>query len=174
MNTNTKKTMLLALAMLIFALTAYAESRKQLNTTTVTNLDLQKFMGRWYEIARLDNRFERGMTDVVAEYTLLNDGTIRIVNSGMRDGKYHQTVGRGKVSSEVGRLRVSFFMFFYSDYNILEMAQDGQWVLVGGNSPKYLWILSREKQLPADVINHIIGLARGRGYDTNALIFSAE
>lgn len=174
MNTNTKKTMLLALAMLIFALTAYAESRKQLNTTTVTNLDLQKFMGRWYEIARLDNRFERGMTDVVAEYTLLDDGTIRIVNSGMRDGKYHQTVGRGKVSSEVGRLRVSFFMFFYSDYNILEMAQDGQWVLVGGNSPKYLWILSREKQLPADVINHIIGLARERGYDTNALIFSAE
>ena len=174
MNKNTKKTMLLALAMLIFALTAYAESRKQLNTTTVTNLDLQKFMGRWYEIARLDNRFERGMTDVVAEYTLLNDGTIRIVNSGMRDGKYHQTVGRGKVSSEVGRLRVSFFMFFYSDYNILEMAQDGQWVLVGGNSPKYLWILSREKQLPAEVINHIIGLARGRGYDTNALIFSAE
>ena len=174
MNTNTKKTMLLALAMLIFALTAYAESRKQLNTTTVTNLDLQKFMGRWYEIARLDNRFERGMTDVVAEYTLLDDGTIRIVNSGMRDGKYHQTVGRGKVSSEVGRLRVSFFMFFFSDYNILEMAQDGQWVLVGGNSPKYLWILSREKQLPADVINHIIGLARGRGYDTNALIFSAE
>ena len=163
MNTNTKKTMLLALAMLIFALTAYAESRKQLNTTTVTNLDLQKFMGRWYEIARLDNRFERGMTDVVAEYTLLDDGTIRIVNSGMRDGKYHQTVGRGKVSSEVGRLRVSFFMFFYSDYNILEMAQDGQWVLVGGNSPKYLWILSREKQLPADVINHIIGLARERG-----------
>ena len=174
MNTNTKKTMLLALAMLIFALTAYAESRKQLNTTTVTNLDLQKFMGRWYEIARLDNRFERGMTDVVAEYTLLDDGTIRIVNSGMRDGKYHQTVGRGKVSSEVGRLRVSFFMFFYSDYNILEMAQDGQWVLVGGNSPKYLWILSREKQLPADVINHIIGVARERGYDTNALIFSAE
>lgn len=174
MNTNTKKTMLLALAMLIFALTAYAESRKQLNTTTVTNLDLQKFMGRWYEIARLDNRFERGMTDVEAEYTLLDDGTIRIVNSGMRDGKYHQTVGRGKLSSEVGRLRVSFFMFFYSDYNILEMAQDGQWVLVGGNSPKYLWILSREKQLPADVINHIIGLARGRGYDTNALIFSAE
>ena len=174
MNTNTKKTMLLALAMLIFALTAYAESRKQLNTTTVTNLDLQKFMGRWYEIARLDNRFERGMTDVVAEYTLLDDGTIRIVNSGMRDGKYHQTVGRGKLSSVVGRLRVSFFMFFYSDYNILEIAQDGQWVLVGGNSPKYLWILSREKQLPADVINHIIGLARGRGYDTNALIFSAE
>ena len=174
MNTNTKKTMLLALAMLIFALTAYAESRKQLNTTTVTNLDLQKFMGRWYEIARLDNRFERGMTDVVAEYTLLDDGTIRIVNSGMRDGKYHLTVGRGKVSSEVGRLRVSFFMFFYSDYNILEMAQDGQWVLVGGNSPKYLWILSREKQLPADMINHIVGLARERGYDTNALIFNAE
>ena len=150
--------MLLALAMLIFALTAYAESRKQVNTTTVANLDLQKYMGRWYEIARLDNRFERGMTDVVAEYTLLDDGTIRIVNSGMK----------------TGRLRVSFFMFFYSDYNILAMSPDGQWVLVGGNSPKYLWILSREKQLPADVINHIVGLARGRGYDTNALIFNAE
>ena len=122
--------MLLALAMLIFALTAYAESRKQVNTTTVANLDLQKYMGRWYEIARLDNSFERGMTDVVAEYTLLDDGTIRIVNSGMKDGKYHQSEGRGKVTSQTGRLRVSFFMFFYSDYNILAMSPDGQWVLV--------------------------------------------
>ena len=167
--------MLLALAMLIFALTAYAEGRKQeINTATVPNFDLKAFMGRWYEIARLDNRFERGMTNVIADYTLQPDGKIQIVNSGMRDGKYHETIGRGKVTTQTGQLRVSFFMFFYSDYNILEMAQDGQWVLVGGNSPKYLWILSREKQLPADVINHIIGLARGRGYDTNALIFSAE
>ena len=166
--------MLLALAMLIFALTAYAESRKQVNNTTVTTLDLQKYMGRWYEIARLENSFERGMTDVEAEYSLLPDGKIRIVNSGYRDGKHHEAIGRGKLTSQVGRLRVSFFMFFYSDYNILEMATDGSWVLVGGGSPKYLWILAREKQLPADVINHITRLASERGYNSKALIFNAE
>ena len=166
--------MLLALAMLIFALTAYAESRKQVNTTTITSLDLEKYMGHWYEIARLDNRFERGMTNVEAHYSLLPDGKIHIVNSGYRDGTHHETIGRGKTTSQVGRLRVSFFMFFYSDYNILAMAQDGNWALVGGNSSKYLWILSREKHLPADVINYIVGLARERGYDTSALIFNAE
>lgn len=171
MNKNSQKTMLLALAMLIFALTAYAESRKSVNTATVANLDLQKYMGRWYEIARFDNRFERGMTNVVAEYTLLDDGKIHIVNSGMRDGKLHQSIGRGKTTSQVGRLRVSFFMFFFSDYNIMEMADNGEWALVGGNSPKYLWILSRRKELSEETINHIIGLARDRGYDTNALIF---
>lgn len=174
MNKNSQKTMLLVLAMLIFALTAYAESRRGVNTATVANLDLQKFMGRWYEIARFDNRFERGMVDVVADYTLLDDGKIRIVNSGMRDGKLHQSIGRGKTTSQAGRLRVSFFMFFFSDYNIMEMADNGEWALVGGSSPKYLWILSRKKELSADVINHIIGLARERGYDTNALIFDMD
>lgn len=167
--------MLLALAMLIFALTAYAEGRKQeINTATVPNFDLKAFMGRWYEIARLDNRFERGMTNVIADYTLQPDGKIQIVNSGMRDGKYHETIGRGKVSTQTGRLRVSFFMFFYSDYNVMAMAQNGEWVLVGGNSPKYLWILARKKSLPVETLNHIIGLARDRGYDTDALIFSHE
>ena len=174
MNKHSQRTMLLALAMLIFALTAYAESRKQVNTTTITSLDLEKYMGRWYEIARLDNRFERGLTDVEANYSLMPDGKIHIVNSGYRDGKYHETIGRGKITSQAGRLRVSFFMFFYADYNILAMAEDGKWVLVGSSTPKYLWILSREKQLPADVINHIVELARERGYDTSALIFNAK
>ena len=167
--------MLLALAMLIFALTAYAEGRKQeINTATVPNFDLKAFMGRWYEIARLDNRFERGMTNVIADYTLQPDGKIQIVNSGMRDGKYHETIGRGKVTRQTGRLRVSFFMFFYSDYNVMAMAQNGEWVLVGGNSPKYLWILARKKNLSEETLNHIIGLARDRGYDTDALIFTHE
>lgn len=164
--------MLLALAMLIFALTAYAESRKQVNTTTVTNFDLPKYMGRWYEIARLENGFQRGMTDVIAEYTLLDDGRVRIINSGMRNGERHQSIGKGKTTAQAGRLRVSFFMSFYSDYNIMEMAPDGQWVLVGSSSPKYLWILARSRELPDDVINHIVDLARKRGYNTDALIFN--
>ena len=174
MNKHAARTMLLALAMLIFALTAYAESRKGVNNSTITTLDLEKFMGRWYEIARLENSFERGMTDVVTDYSLQPDGKIRIVNSGYRDGKRHESIGRGKTTSQAGRLRVSFFMFFYADYNILEMAADGSWVLIGGGSPKYLWILAREKQLPTAVIDHIIKLARERGYDTDALIFDAD
>lgn len=171
MNKHSKRTMLLTLAMLVFWLAAYSESRKHINTSTVENFDLKSYMGKWYEIARLDNRFERGMTNVTTEYTLLDDGNVRVVNSGMRDGQMHHITGKAKTTSQSGRLRVSFFMFFFSDYNVLAMGHNGSWALVGSSSPKYLWILAREKSLPADVIDQILEIARSRGYDTNKLIF---
>lgn len=161
----------LLLLILLLSACVYGAGRDSINRSTVKNFDLERFMGRWYEIARFDHSFERGMQGVTANYSLQNDGTVLVVNSGLRGGKPTEAVGRAKTTSQVGRLRVSFFWIFYSDYNILEMDKDGQWVLVGSRSPQYLWILARTPKLSDDVMNQIINLAEQRGYNTDNLIF---
>lgn len=128
-------------------------------------------MGRWYEIARFDHSFERGMEYVTADYTLLDDGTVEVVNSGMRGGEPHTAHGRAKATDTPGRLRVSFFWIFYSDYNVLAMGDNGEWALVGSRSPKYLWILSRTPHLEHGVLDSILAAAEARGYDTSKLIY---
>ena len=143
----------------------------QYDNTPITSFDLSRYLGTGYEIARFDHSFERGMQGVTANYSLQNDGTVLVVNSGLRGGKPTEAVGRAKTTSQVGRLRVSFFWIFYSDYNILEMDKDGQWVLVGSRSPQYLWILARTPKLSDDVMTQIINLAEQRGYNTDNLIF---
>jgi lipocalin len=81
------------------------------------------------------------------------------------------TDGKAKLGKRPGQLRVSFFLFFYSDYNILALGENYDWALVGSKSPKYLWILSRTPRLPAPTIEHILSIARARGYDTSKLIW---
>ncbi|MBP3289614.1 MAG: lipocalin family protein [Alistipes sp.] len=166
--------MLLLSLILLCAAYAYSSNNKDIDRTTVADIDLKDFMGKWYEIARFDHRFERGMTDITATYTLLDNGKIEVVNRGMRDGKPTEAIGKAKTTDVAGRLRVSFFWVFYSDYNILAMADNGAWALVGSRSPKYLWILSRTPQLDEATLNHIIKLAQARGYDTDGLIIDND
>lgn len=170
MKTYSKIRMLILSLLLLFAACAYSNSRKEIDRTTVSNVSLKDFMGRWYEIARFDHSFERGMTDVTATYKLRPDGTIEVINRGIKDGKEKEAVGKAKTTDIPGRLRVSFFWIFYSDYNILAMGENNEWVLIGSGSPKYLWILSRTPQLPSATLNHIMALARQKGYDTDKLI----
>ncbi len=134
-------------------------------------IDLNKYLGKWYEIARFDHSFERDMQRVSAEYILMPDGKIKVINTGYRDGKYKETIGKAKTTDTSGLLRVSFFLNFYSDYRILMIDKDYQYVLIGGNSPKYLWIMSRTPQLSDDVLQKLINAAKERGYDTEKLIF---
>lgn len=162
----------LLLTMLFITLCVYGAGRNRIDRSTVKQLDLKSFMGRWYELARFDHRFERDMTNVMTEYRLLDDGTVEVINIGIRDGKEHRAKGHAKTTTETGRLRVSFFWKFYSDYNIMEMAEDGSWVLVGSRSPEYLWILSRQPSLPDSTMQHIIELARKRGYAVENLILA--
>ena len=165
----------LLLTMLFISALVYGASRNRgIDRSTIKSLNLKSYMGRWYEIARFDHSFERGMTNVMTEYQLLDDGTVEVINIGTRDGKEHRTKGHAKTTNEAGRLRVSFFWKFYSDYNIMEMAEDGSWVLIGSRSPEYLWILSRTPTLPDSVIRHIVDLARKRGYKVENLIFANE
>lgn len=147
------------------------EIQEKLNLEPVRDLDLKRYLGLWHEIARMDHRFERGLTDVTAEYTLKEDGTIRVENSGwnIRKGKRSKIIGRAKTTSVPGLLRVSFFWKFYSDYRVLMLDPDYQWVLVGAGNFKYLWILSREKNLSKEIYDKILIEARRRGYDTNKL-----
>ncbi len=143
---------------------------------TVAQLDVNEILGSWYELARYDHPFERGLSEVETRYTLDNEGLIRVENSGYEasSGVRRVAVGRAKTTDDPGRLRVSFFWKFYSDYNILERDLRGRWMLVGSHSPRYLWILSRTPSLPPAEMEQILLLARQRGYDTDKLILSNE
>lgn len=134
-------------------------------------IELSKYLGTWYEIARFDHSFERDMHFVSTNYKLLPDGNIQVINSGYRNGKFKETIGKAKVTDVPGLLLVSFFLNFYSDYRVLMIDKDYQYVLVGGNSSKYLWILSRTPQISNDVLQKLINAAKERGYDTEKLIF---
>ena len=166
------KCSIVLIATLLACIGCGAQSRS-INRTTVSNLDVERYMGRWYEIARYDHRFERHLERCEAYYTLLPDGKISVVNTGIdsRTGLPKTAYGKGRTTKTPGRLRVSFFLFFYSDYNILALDKDYRWVLVGSRSPKYLWILSRTPTLEREQLDEILNIARSRGYDTSKLLY---
>lgn len=150
------------------------KNNKTMNTTTVSNLDVNRFMGSWYEIARYEHSFEKGMTHVKANYSLLPDGTIRVLNSGMKNGKKKEIEGKArkkKDSNSNSKLEVSFFLWFYSDYFVFELDDNYQYAVIGSSSDKYLWILSRTPQLPQSTINDLLIKIKKRGYDTSKLYF---
>ena len=145
-----------------------------LNTTTVTALDATRYMGKWYEIARFDHRFERGMDNVITNYTPRTDGKFEVTNEGYKNGKH--SVARGKAfipnaKNHPGQLRVSFFLWFYSDYYILELDKANYtYAVVGSSSPDYLWILYRHPEMPKELLNDLLRRIEKRGYDTSQLI----
>lgn len=141
------------------------------DNSPVTKVDMNKFLGRWYELARFDHRFERNMDNCTATYTQEHDGSIKITNRGKKDGKWNISVGKAKHTDAPGILRVSFFRPFYSDYRILMLATDYSYALIGGSDEDYLWILSRTPQLEYHKLCKIISEAQRRGYDTENLIW---
>lgn len=161
-----------AAAVLLSAVSCTAESGH--DSTPVSRLDLQRYLGTWYEIARFDHKFERGLTDATAEYSIREDGMIRVVNSGWKDGEKKVAEGKAKCPDPVGNpahLRVSFFLFFYGDYNVMYIDPDYTHVLIGSKSDKYLWILSRTPQIDESVRTALLDEATRRGYDTSKLIW---
>jgi len=144
---------------------------------TVAAFDLQRYMGQWYEIARYDVRFEKGMDRVMTHYTLLPDGKVRVENSGWRAGRQKRIVGRGKLPDPKypGALKVAFFLWFYADYYVLELDRENyQYAVVGSSTDRYLWILSREKRLSKEVLDFLLDRIRTRGYDVDKLIFTSQ
>ncbi len=147
-----------------------------LDTATVNELDINRYMGMWYEIARFDHCFERNLTGCTAYYELQDDGTVKVTNSGFKgqlDGKFKQSEGKVRRldDSKPGQLEVSFFWMFYTQYNVLELAPDYRYALVGGKNGKYLWILSRTSTMDKNDIDHLLKQAENRGYDTSKLIW---
>lgn len=145
-------------------------------TTTVKELDIERYMGPWYEIARFDHSFERGLVGCMANYELQSDGKVKVTNTGYRkslDGKFKESVGKAYRPDDnvPGKLKVSFFLNFYSEYNVLELAPDYRYALIGSKSDSYLWILSRTPELSQDDLDFLLGSAKARGYDTSKLIW---
>ncbi len=146
----------------------------KMNTETVKEVDLQRYLGKWYEIARFDHSFERGLVGATATYSMRDDGKIKVLNQGFKntlDGELSKAEGKAKLTDEPGKLKVSFFWIFYADYYILELDANYQWALIGSKSDKYLWILSRTPKLEENVKNLILHHAAKRGYDTSKLIW---
>jgi len=141
----------------------------------VRDFDLSRYLGTWYEVARLDHSFERGLSRVTAEYSLREDGGVRVVNRGFKaaGGTWKEAVGRAYFVGDqtVGRLRVSFFGPFFGGYNIIALDRDGyQWAMVCGPSRDYLWILARQPQMDAEVLEKLTTQADSFGFATDELI----
>lgn len=156
---------------IMFSCAACAQVRK-VNDTPVKTLDFNRYLGTWYEIARFDHRFEKGIEFTQAVYSLKPDGTVRVENSGIKDTKFKRSIGkafRPDAEKEPARMRVSFFGPFYSDYRVLMIDPDYKYALVSSKGPNYLWILSRELTLPPAVKQSIIYEAQSRGFDTSRL-----
>jgi apolipoprotein D and lipocalin family protein len=141
----------------------------------VTPFDAKKYLGKWYEIARFDFRFERNLNNTTAEYSLNPDGTIKVVNRGFnyKTMKWKQAVGKAKFAGNQneGRLKVSFFWPFYAAYNVVALDSDYQYALVAGKNLGYLWILSRKTTIPDEIRQNFLTLAKNLGYDISSLIW---
>ncbi len=146
-------------------------SKTTVDNSVVTNFDLNRFLGSWYEIARFDHRFERGMEHTKATYTLRADGKVDVLNTGIKNGKDSEAKGVAKLTDTPSLLRVSFWGPFYSDYRIMLLDDDYQYALIGSGSDNYLWILSRTPQISAETKDRILAEAQKRGYDTEKLIW---
>lgn len=142
----------------------------------VTGFDLDRYLGTWYEVARLDHRFERGLSQVTASYSLRDDGGVKVVNRGFNAAKGEWKEAEGKAffieEPDIGRLKVSFFGPFYGAYNIIELDKDDyQYSMITGPNRSYLWILARQPELDPEILERLLARASELGFATDELIF---
>ena len=144
--------------------------------TSVTPFEVKRYLGKWYEIARLDHSFERGLSDVSATYTLKSDGSLEVINRGFNTKKNEWKSATGRAlftgSQNQGSLKVSFFGPFFGGYHVLALDQTGyQWALVAGPDRDYLWILARNKTLSSTIRDQLVSQAKKMGFATDKLIW---
>lgn len=145
----------------------------------VSGFEVDRYLGKWYEIARLDHPFERDLSNVTADYSLREDGDIRVINRGYNeaDEEWEEAEGRAKFvsSPDIGSLMVSFFGPFYGGYHIIDLdRKDYGLALIAGNDRDYLWILSRTPEIGASERNRLLQKAENLGFAVDELIFVAH
>lgn len=143
----------------------------------VREFDLNRYLGTWYEIARLDHSFERGLDRVTAEYTMRDDGGVRVINKGFSTEKNEWTAAEGKAyfvnEPDEGYLKVSFFGPFYGSYVVFELDKENyQYAFVTGPGSSYLWLLSRTPTVSEELIDRFVMTADALGFDVDKLIFA--
>jgi len=145
------------------------------NVSPVTGLNIDQYLGTWYEIARLDHSFERGLERVTAEYSLRDDGGIKVVNRGFdpEKNRWKETIGKAYFlgASNLGRLKVSFWGPFYGAYNIIDLDKKNySYSLVCGPNKSYLWILAREPHMKESLKSELTNKAKALGFETDKMI----
>lgn len=170
-----QKTLIATLLAFALALPTLARTPPE-GVTPVENFQLERYLGLWYEIARTDNRFERNLQNVTAEYSMIDDEAVRVRNRGYhtRKEKWSEVTGKAYQIGEpgTGQLKVTFFWPFYGGYNVFELDHDDyQYALVAGDSHDYLWILARTPSLPQTTIDALLEKAEQAGFDTGELIW---
>lgn len=169
-----------AMMMLLVFMGSCASAKKVEEKKIVQQVDLKRYAGTWYEIARFPHRFEKDLVGVTATYTLLENGRIEVINKGHKhtlDGPEKTAIGKAKLAdtAQTGWLKVSFFWIFYADYLILELdTSDYQYALIGSTTDDYLWVLSRTPQMNQQTYEMLLGKAAERGYDTTKLLLVAQ
>lgn len=145
------------------------------NATAVNSFDKEKYLGKWHEIARFDFSFEKNLNNTTAEYSLNENGTIKVDNKGYDtiQKKWKQSIGKAKFvkNDSTAMLKVSFFGPFYGGYNVIAIDEEYKYALIAGSSLKYLWILSRETSIPEDIKTSYLEIAEKIGYDTSELLW---
>lgn len=142
----------------------------------VKDFEINKYLGKWYEIARLDHSFERGLNNVSAEYSLKDDGGVKVINKGFdtEDSAWSEAEGKAYFVEDenTGYLKVSFFGPFYGSYVVFELDKENyQYAFVSGNTTSYLWLLSRTPKVNKEIIDLFIAKSKKLGFDTDGLIF---
>lgn len=174
MKKNSRRAMSLFVAMGILFLFSACSSIPG-KAEPVTDFEVNKYRGLWYEITRIDFTHEKNMNNVSAHYSLDEKGNVKVFNSGYnyKKQKWEKAEGKAKFRDEkdVAALKVSFFGPFYSGYNVIALDDEYQYAMVAGKNLDYLWILSRTKELPEDVKNNYLEKAKEIGYDINRLIW---
>jgi apolipoprotein D and lipocalin family protein len=148
---------------------------KILNNNTlevVSNVDLQKYLGKWYEIGRLPTSFQEGCSETTATYSLLPNGKVSVLNQCIRKGKPKTAKGKAKVvdGTTNAKLKVTFFWPFYADYWIIKLGENYDYAVVGTPDHKYLWILCRAPQMREMLLLELVEFAKSRGFDMDKLI----
>ncbi|MFI3331179.1 MAG: lipocalin family protein [Rikenellaceae bacterium] len=162
-----------------FFCTSFINAKKTyVDATVVDSLDLERYMGVWYELVRFDTWFEKDVNNVTAVYTLKDNGRVKVENySTNLQGQKKKSCGRLKRNKidNSGKLRVAFFLWFYSDYNVLEIDEAGySYVVIGSDDGKFFWVLSRTPTMDYKVLNTLLRRAERRGYDLRKLVFCAH
>jgi apolipoprotein D and lipocalin family protein len=145
----------------------------------VSGFDLNRYLGKWYEIARLPTTFEKDLVNVTATYSLRTDGKVKVFNEGYKkskSGKHTSATGKAKIAAtpDKGYLKVSFFGPFYADYIIVDLDTQNYSYAMVASSKKYLWILCRDPRMDTAVLDRLIAKAQGLGFDTGKLIMVSQ